>query len=209
MKLERCITLGRPRATLIHITDANEGDLLPPLTALLGGDFTYAAVSVQDWNRDLSPWEAPPVFGRTPFGGQAAATLKALERELLPQFDPDLPRILGGYSLAGLFALWAQYETGLFDGVVAASPSVWYPGWDAYADVHSPRGCAYLSLGDREAHTRNRQMATVADAIRRQAGRFRDIPATLEWNPGNHFTDPEDRTARGFAWAVDRITGGS
>ena len=99
-----------------------------------------------------------------------------------------------------------MYETGAFDGVVAASPSVWFPSWDDYADAHTPHGAAYLSLGDRESHTRNKQMATVADAVRRQAERFKTIPATLEWNPGNHFTDPDVRTAKGFAWGLNTLT---
>ena len=28
-----------------------------------GKGFTLAAFKVDDWNADLSPWEAPPVFG--------------------------------------------------------------------------------------------------------------------------------------------------
>jgi len=204
MRLTRVETVGEPRALLIHVTEANEGDLPPRLRGLTDAGFTYAALAVEDWNRDLSPWTAPPVFGKIPFGGQARETLDQLMNDILPRFDPALPKILGGYSLSGLFALWAQYETGAFDGVVAASPSVWFPGWDEYADAHVPRGAAYLSLGDREAHTRNKQMATVADAVRRQYDRFRSIPATLEWNPGNHFTDPDLRTAKGFGWAIER-----
>ena len=37
--------------------------------------FALAAFAVRDWNRDLSPWEAPPVFGKLPFGGMAEETL--------------------------------------------------------------------------------------------------------------------------------------
>ena len=32
-------------------------------------DFRLIAVKVSDWNLDLSPWEAPPVFGDEGFGG--------------------------------------------------------------------------------------------------------------------------------------------
>ena len=120
MRLTRGETVGEPRALLIHFTEENEGDMLPRLQALTNIGFTYAAVEVEDWNRDLSPWTAPPVFGKIPFGGQARGTLDQLMSDILPQFDPELPKILGGYSLAGLFALWAQYETGAFDGVAAA-----------------------------------------------------------------------------------------
>lgn len=206
MRLGQCVTIGTPRALLIHLTEPREGDLLPRLRTLTDAGYVYAAVEVEDWDRELSPWPAPPVFGRVPFGGGARQTLDGLIDDILPRFDPGLPRIIGGYSLAGLFALWAHYETDAFCGVAAASPSVWYPGWDEYADAHGPRGIAYLSLGDREARTRNRQMATVADAIRRQARRFESIPSTFEWNPGNHFTDPDLRTAKGFAWGLNTLT---
>ena len=38
-------------------------------------DFDMIAVKVDDWNNDLSPWAAPPVFGKEPFGDGAKATL--------------------------------------------------------------------------------------------------------------------------------------
>ncbi|MBQ1317759.1 MAG: esterase, partial [Lachnospiraceae bacterium] len=37
--------------------------------------FQLIAAGVDDWNNDLSPWEAPPVFGKDGFGGGAAGTL--------------------------------------------------------------------------------------------------------------------------------------
>ena len=205
MMLSRLITVGEPRAVLLHVTGAAEGDPMPALRGMTDAGFVYAALEVGDWNRDLSPWPAPPAFGKVPFGGQARGTLDCLLSDVLPRFDPALPRILGGYSLAGLFALWAHYECDAFDAVAAASPSVWYPGWDAYADAHVPRGAAYLSLGKQEPRTRNRQMAAVGDAIRRQADRFRSIPSTLEWNEGNHFAEPEVRMAKGFGWILESM----
>ncbi len=30
-------------------------------------------------------------------------------------------------------------------------------------------------------------------------------PSTLEWNEGNHFQDNGLRTAKGFAWVINRI----
>ncbi len=32
------------------------------------GEFRFIVVKVEDWNFDLSPWEAPPVFGKRGFG---------------------------------------------------------------------------------------------------------------------------------------------
>ena len=36
-----------------------------------GKDFMMAAFKVNDWNKELSPWEAPPVFGNEGFGAGA------------------------------------------------------------------------------------------------------------------------------------------
>ena len=38
-------------------------------------DFRLLAVKVKNWNLDLSPWNAPAVFGKEGFGGGAAETL--------------------------------------------------------------------------------------------------------------------------------------
>ena len=201
---------GNPDAQKVLIQPVDEHDLevleneFSIIKSLTDTDFYLIAAKVGNWNKDLSPWKAPAVFGSEDFGDGAGDFLKAL----LPLCsDSEKSYYIGGYSLAGLFALWAHYECDAFDAVVAASPSVWYSGWDAYADAHAPRGAAYLSLGKQEPRTRNRQMATVGDAIRRQADRFRDIPATLAWNEGNHFAEPEVRVARGFEWALRTIAG--
>lgn len=175
----------------------------------------YAAFKVDDWNADLSPWEAPPVFGNEAFGGGAEATLRCVTDKLLPELIPqlncgqDAEIYIGGYSLAGFFALWAAYQTNMFRGVAAASPSVWFPGWIDYAGSNAIRtGRVYLSLGDKEEKTRNPVMRTVGDNIRRQyemlQGDAHCEECTLEMNQGNHFKEPDIRTAKGFAWLLKK-----
>ena len=172
-----------------------------------GEDFCLAAVQAENWNRDLSPWEAPAVFGNGDFGGKAAETLgKILER-----FEGDGRRlVLGGYSLAGLFALWAATRTDRFAGIAAASPSVWFPGFTDYLRENPVRsGAVYLSLGDREERTRNPVMAEVGNRIREaeEILKGQGVKTVLEWNPGNHFRDADRRTARAFAWALNETKG--
>lgn len=176
--------------------------------------FLLVAFRVTDWNRELSPWETPPVFGRESFGAGSRDTLAYVTEALLPEAEARGPSEekryhLGGYSLAGLFSLWAAYQVGMFQGIAAVSPSVWFPQWIRYAEEHemlSPR--IYLSLGDREEKTRNKVMAEVGDNIRRQREmlcREKAVRAcTLEWNPGNHFADSDLRMARGFAWLLNQ-----
>lgn len=173
--------------------------------------FRLAAVKTSDWNRDLSPWQAPPVFGGEPFGDGAEKTLEYLIQECFPALEirrrEDTRLFLGGYSLAGLFALWAAYRTDIFDGVAAVSPSVWFPGFVDYAETHPLQTKAvYLSLGDREEKTRNPLMARVGSSIRTIHRRIEEggLPCILEWNEGNHFREPELRTAKGFAWLMKR-----
>ena len=41
-------------------------------------DFCLIAIKVVDWNDDLSPWEAPAVFGKKGFAGLADKTLEQI-----------------------------------------------------------------------------------------------------------------------------------
>ena len=96
---------------------------------LTGDNFRLLTVKVERWNDDLSPWQAPPVFGDEGFGGDAADTLTEI---LNLTNDKDKKYYIGGYSLAGLFSMWAAFQADVFSGVAAASPSVWFPGFLNY-----------------------------------------------------------------------------
>ena len=174
--------------------------------------FLFAAIPVESWNDALSPWEAPAVWGKQGFGGKAGKTLRFLTEQVMPtlkqQFElsENVKIILGGYSLAGLFALWASTQTDLFYGIAAASPSVWFPEWMKFEQRHPMQAQrVYLSLGDKEEHTKNAVMAVVGDNIRalhrELAGCGKDC--TLEWNIGGHFKDTDLRTAKAFRWAME------
>ncbi|MBQ6360187.1 MAG: esterase [Lachnospiraceae bacterium] len=176
-----------------------------------GQDFCLTAVKVNEWNKDLSPWPAPAVFGNEDFGDGAAETLRFLLNEVVPDTDISEPLkqrlFIGGYSLAGLFALWAGYQTERFDGIAAASPSIWFPRFTEYMRVNRIRADAvYLSLGDREERTKNPVMAQVGNAIREAETILREAGADciLEWNKGNHFKEPDLRTAKAFTWLMNR-----
>lgn len=176
-------------------------------------DWCIAAIPVADWNRDLTPWKAGPVFGRQSFGDGAAQTLDMVIRQVIPAMERENPAVdrryvLCGYSLAGLFALWAAYQTDRFAGIVAASPSVWYRDWLPYAEAHAIRAPrVYLSLGDREERAKNPVMASVGNAIRKQHRMLceRGITCQLDWNPGNHFADSDRRMAKGMAWMLEML----
>ncbi|MCR5107050.1 MAG: esterase, partial [Lachnospiraceae bacterium] len=168
------------------------------------------AIITDSWNDDLSPWASPPVFGKDPFSGKGEDTLHGLINEILPSVskshglsDQTTKYILGGYSLAGLFSLWSVYRTDFFSACAAISPSVWFKGWTEYATANDIlTDIIYLSLGTREEKTKNRLMSTVGDNIRLQAELLKDKNCLLEWNAGNHFTDPVLRTVKGFSHCI-------
>ena len=150
----------------------------------------------------MKSWKAPAVFGNEGFGGGAEETFRKIMSYCE---DKTKTYYIGGYSLAGLFALWASYNTDVFKGVAAASPSVWFPGFSEYISERKI-GCerVYLSLGDKEEKTRNRVMSTIGDKIRAVNDLFssQGVACILEWNEGNHFKDPHIRTAKAFAWVL-------
>ena len=121
--------------------------------------------------------------------------------------------VIAGYSLAGLFALWAAWNSGYFRRVASVSGSLWYPGFTDYIRNNALKsGCgeytglekAYFSLGDRESRTRHPLMSRVDACTAEVVERVRSygIETTFEWNPGNHFDHPELRMARALAWLL-------
>ena len=162
---------------------------------------------------ELSPWPAPAVWkGQAPYKGQAAAHLKWMTEECMPEVEVRLKAMgilqqipmIAGYSLAGLFALWAGWTSGNFARVASDSGPLWYPGFTDFIRDNAPTGHigkVCISLGDRESHTRHPLMsqvdtctAAVVDAVK-----TRGIDTVFEWNPGNHFDHPEPRMAGAIA----------
>ena len=180
-------------------------------------EFCLAALPVEDWENELSPWRAEKVFrcGRD-FGDGADGTIRELEREIVPELKRalgfrDMPSIIAGYSLAGLFAVYALYRTDVFSGAVSASGSLWFPGFLDYAASHAmPRAPdrVYLSLGDREKNTKSPIMRRVEEntAVLRERFCAEGIECIFELNPGNHFQDVEQRIAKGIAWIISDST---
>jgi hypothetical protein len=163
------------------------------------------SVSIQDWQGELSPWPAPAIFGKHDFAGNAAKFLAELEdfwKWFKDEHNIESNQVyLCGYSLAGLFTLWASTHTNTFQKIAAVSPSVWFLNFVQYMQqnqVHASE--VYMSLGDKEANAKNKVMATVKacfDAVIQNLQK-QDIPLTYEYNPGNHFQDVELRMTKGI-----------
>ncbi len=164
-----------------------------------------------DWARDLSPWPAPGVFhGQGDFSGGADAYLKKLTEHIVPEaektlgFSPSV-RSVAGYSLAGLFAVYALYRTDLFARAASISGSLWYDGFLDFMAENRPVKIpekVYFSLGDREKKVRNKRLAAVEDCTIRAEKCMRELGAdsVFELDPGNHFIHVPERIAKGIRW---------
>ena len=172
-----------------------------------------AAFLVDNWFHDLSPWKAPAVFGKTNFGNGATNTLNFVVNTFIPHLTNNVLTkptetqfIIGGYSLAGLFALWAVTQTKHFKACAAASPSVWFPNWTTYASTcHFHADTIYLSLGNKETKARNQLLAHVGEDMESLMHILENKKTTFEWNEGNHFAETDVRTAKAFAWCINQL----
>ena len=163
-----------------------------------------------DWNNDLTPWPAEPVFKKgKAFGGNAEAYLQRLESEILPGIEAELgivpdERWILGVSLAGLFAVWTAAaqagreagreasRSGLFARIAAISGSFWYPGfpqWLREQPLAPGLKAVYLSLGRKEAEGKNPHLKDIAAQTREVADILtgKGIPTTFAWTEGTHF----------------------
>ena len=157
----------------------------------------------------------PLLRGKGNFGDGAAGTLEFIKNDLILAVSEyinaeskEMKYILGGYSLAGLFSLWSGYQTDIFEGIAAVSPSVWYKGWIEYVAAGKPLSeKIYLSLGDTEEKTKHQILSKIGDNIRKQheiLEKSENVKTVLEWNEGNHFQNPDIRTAKGFLWVMNK-----
>lgn len=175
--------------------------------------FNLVTISGLHWNQELSPWPIETVVSKDDkFTGEASNWLALLTAEVVPQVErlldaPPSWRLLAGYSMAGLFAVWTAFQTDLFTRILSASGSMWYPGWLEYAREHelaAPLQGAYLSVGEQESTARNAVLQTVGERTRAMAALLaeRGIPSKFELNPGNHFKNPSLRVAKGLKWLM-------
>ncbi|MBQ9327274.1 MAG: hypothetical protein IJ225_01905 [Solobacterium sp.] len=165
-------------------------------------------VRESQWNHDMSPWEADPLFPNgDPFTGGAECFFEKLEEDL----DPVLAshsgmHILMGYSLAGLFSLYICTLTDRFDSCASVSGSLWYPGWTSYLETH-PLQCrhCYLSLGDREKNAKHPLMKTVETATVSTEHLLKPYcDCVFELNPGTHFGPEGERLNKALQWLLSR-----
>lgn len=175
-------------------------------------DFTLVTVSGLNWEAELSPWAAGNLFKYSEmFTGGADVYLQFLTQQVLPQAEAGLNGILwrglAGYSLAGLFTVYALYKTDLFSRAASMSGSLWYPGFKDFAlqnTLYIAPQHLYFSLGDKEARARNQYLKTVQQCTEELAAHYRSlgINTCYELNPGGHYRNIISRSAAGIKWLL-------
>lgn len=168
--------------------------------------FEIIPVTTENWNDDLSPWKLKD--GRNSFAGKADSFLEKLLTTVQSLHTKQDDRFfIAGYSLAGLFSLWAASQNGIFSGVASCSGSLWFPGFiEAELLPKCPK--VYLSLGDKECRTKHPLMSQVEIITKKynqklnESGKYDSV--LFEMNPGNHFAAALERTAKGMAFLIQQ-----
>ena len=86
-----CYLYVQPASRYLLVQPVDEHDLelleqeVETIQTLTGQPFSLVAFKIEDWNQELSPWEAPPVFGKVPFGNGAKKTSAFVTSQLLPK----------------------------------------------------------------------------------------------------------------------------
>ena len=236
--LNECGNIGCPPFTLVAIKPACWNDDLTPwkCPGLFADDAPFAG-HAQDQLRLLEETIIPRIErecgfderradpqdsaeldadSRKPRAGEARvfqvnanSEAYAIDANRSKPSAPRICRTIAGYSLAGLFATWAAFNSSAFSRIASASGSLWYPDFAHFATetpLACPIDCAYFSLGSKEAKTPSRLLRNVATGTDEVVAAFRSkgVPTQFESNPGNHFKEPALRMARGITWVISQ-----
>ena len=169
--------------------------------------FHFVLISNINWDEDLSPWPSGNVVSNDDnFEGRAKEYLQWILDKVVP-IAPQGHKLMAGYSMAGLFALYVPYISNQFEAIASASGSVWYPKFYDYIVSHKPvvnPSSVYLSIGDKESLSKNVYLSKTVEITRDIYEHFsaQNIKTVFELNQGNHFKDYELRLAKAITWMV-------
>lgn len=185
------------------------------LQALDSPDFSLVAISKLKWDHDMTPWYMPPISKHdTPCTGGADDYIRLMLEEIMPKAEKEIPgnpvwRGIAGYSLGGLFAVYALYQTDVFSRVASMSGSLWFDGIKEYIFSHEMKrkpDCMYFSLGDKESTTDNPILNVVQQNTEEIEAFYhtKGIGTAFVLNSGNHYQACNKRTASGIAWILNK-----
>lgn len=211
IKMYLCDTPNCP-AVYINAYMDNSSELFLALQKLGAKNFDLIAITGLSWDSDMAPWDAPAISKNdTPCIGGAdkyLITLKQIVKRVEEKKPQPMFRAISGYSLAGLFALYAIYKTDIFNRVSSASGSLWFPRFVEFVKTHNfmqkPEKI-FLSLGDKESNTRNKFLKCVGNNTQEIFNYYQELglDVTFCLNEGNHYKDAQGRMARAIMSILD------
>jgi predicted alpha/beta superfamily hydrolase len=199
---------GGTSAPVIYLVDSPEHPFEEPQQAHALAS-TVVTLPIASWGDALTPWPAAGPYRDDPaFGGHAADTLAQPASEVMPHVETThglspTRRAICGYSLGGLFSLYALTHSTGFDACGCLSGSVWYEGWVdhlAAMDLQLGGRFAFLSLGTKEKRGGTPLMRTVQDRMQSCERILRDHGCEVVFvtSPGNHMQHVPERIATGL-----------
>ena len=184
---------------MIYVIDSPEHPL-DVAEAVKGLRSRVVSVPIAEWGDALTPWPAPALRpGGRDFGGHADETL-ALLAAALDQAPGS--HAICGYSLGGLFALYAFVRELRLAACACLSGSVWYEGWVDWLRNNAP-DCAgryaYLSVGKKEKRA-GLPFRHVEEDLAACAEILRDCGCEVgvALGPGSHMQHVTERLAAGL-----------
>ena len=199
---------------ILHCFSEEEEAVVKLLKGQAYFSFPLLCINHLEWQKDMCPWDSPALINtEKDFIGGADEYLSLLEKEIIPRALEILGEepsyyALAGYSLAGIFALYAGYRSALFSRIASVSGSLWYPDFLSFAKEKKMLNKAerlYLSLGTEEAKTKHAVLSTIERKTRELVEHYQSSGycVNFELNPGNHFCEVEQRIEKGIRWIME------
>lgn len=181
--------------------------------------FIFLDIKVNEWSEKLTPYKVPDkgLYLRN-LDGKGTDHLKFIDETLIPFINNYLSKteisiskyILIGYSLAGLFAVFAGLKSKYINIIASISGSLWYPNLIKYINdipINNNINFIYLSLGNKEKNTRNEYMKEVENNSLMLYDYFKNKykNAYFEFNNGNHFFHSNERVIKALTYLFNNV----
>lgn len=200
----------------LHGMDGFAADTLPVIQTQTKVPFSLVTITLSygEWSDLLAPWSTPEGWPQyVACVGDGPEYIRKFAEKIVPEAEKRLKnpgkRIMAGYSLAGLFAIWTMFETDLFDRIVSASGSLWFPGFQKWFFEHTGQikkmpESIYFSCSEEEFNSENEYLSPVkptTEAIRKWCAE-NGIESVFVLDPGNHYEDVIERSSSGIVWSL-------
>ena len=178
----------------------------------------FVLIAANNRTDDYTPW--PLLASETLlmyFGGKAEEHLSFIKTCVVPFCESEYgfassaeKRVIGGYSLGGLFSLYAAVNTDLFGTVLSCSSSLWYSDFLDYLKEHSfkaPHPKLYMSVADEEGVTAtnltNHQIQNTMTLKDWLEPKFQPNDFNFMLEEGNHGNNIPRRVERAIRWVEE------